>query len=78
MGLICIVSDAEGLSENVIDQETGFVVPKRNPELLAQKISEVVSLPKDELLNMSQNAQKRVKENFILELQQRKFIEFYI
>src|SRR5690606_3559111 len=30
MGLLCVVSSAEGLSENVLDNETGFVVEKQN------------------------------------------------
>jgi len=37
MGKICIVSDAEGLTENVVDGITGFVVPKGNSVALAKK-----------------------------------------
>src|SRR5690606_3201448 len=35
MGKLCIVSNAEGLSENVLHEETGWVVLKYNPEALA-------------------------------------------
>ena len=37
LGLLTIVSDAEGLPENVIHGETGWVVPKRKPKFFAQK-----------------------------------------
>ncbi|MBK7870836.1 MAG: glycosyltransferase family 4 protein [Saprospiraceae bacterium] len=30
MGLLCIVSDAEGLPENILHGQTGWVVPKGN------------------------------------------------
>ena len=39
MGLLCIVSDAEGLPENVLHGQTGWVVPKRQPALLKQSNS---------------------------------------
>ena len=38
MGLLVIVSDAEGLHENVINNVTGWVVKKRNPILLSEKL----------------------------------------
>ncbi|MFT6127210.1 MAG: colanic acid/amylovoran biosynthesis glycosyltransferase [Flavobacteriaceae bacterium] len=77
MGLLCIVSDAEGLSENVLDNETGWVVNKRNAEALANKILEVVNLPIHEKEMMVQRAIKRVKEDFNLEKQQDAFLKFY-
>ena len=44
MGLLCIVSNAEGLAENVLDGKTGWVLPKRQPELLAEKIKDVIGM----------------------------------
>ena len=38
MGLLCIVTDAEGLSENVLDGKTGWVVEKRSPQVIFKRI----------------------------------------
>ena len=38
MGLLSIVSDANGLTENIIHNYTGWVVPKMAPKLLANCI----------------------------------------
>lgn len=77
MGLLCIVSDAEGLSENVLDQQTGWIVEKRNPALLAQKIKEVMLLSPTEKARIRTNATGRVQQEFNLEKQQQEFLEFY-
>ena len=76
-GMLCIVSDAEGLSENVIDGLTGWVVPKRRPDLLAQKIMEVIRMPAETLLTVSNRASERVQKEFNLEKQRREFVNFY-
>jgi colanic acid/amylovoran biosynthesis glycosyltransferase len=77
MGKLCIVSDAEGLSENVIDGVTGFVVAKRNPVSLASKIMDVNGLPTIEKAEISKKAKERVKSEFRIEEQIEKFILFY-
>jgi len=76
-GCLCIVSDAEGLNENVLDGQTGWVVPKRRPDLLAQKIVEVIHKPQSELLEISHRAAKRIKAEFNLEKQRKEFVAFY-
>ncbi|MCC1484889.1 glycosyltransferase family 4 protein [Winogradskyella immobilis] len=77
MGLLCVVSDAEGLSENVLHNETGWVVPLRKPELLVEKIRSVISLPQTEKDGIIQRAKDRVKHEFNVNKQQQKFYEFY-
>ncbi len=77
MGKLCIVSNAEGLPENVINDQTGWVVPKYNPQALAETIHKVIALSPEQKLTISQNAQKRIKEEFNIEKQQREFLEFY-
>jgi glycosyltransferase involved in cell wall biosynthesis len=77
MGLLCVVSDAEGLSENVIDKQTGWVVPKRNPALLADKVLEIVSMEGSERNQIRYNAINRVVNNFNLERQKKMFLQFY-
>ena len=76
-GLLCIVSDAEGLSENILHGETGWVVPKRNPELLADRLIKVISLPEPERARVSRSAVARVRSHFNLEKQKLEFLRFY-
>lgn len=76
-GLICIVCNAEGLPENVEDDKSGFVVPKRNPEALAAKLQYVLSLSDDERQAVSDYAVERVRLHFDVKDQINKFIEFY-
>ncbi len=45
MRLPVVCSDADGLGENVVDGETGFVVPRRNPEALAEKLHLLAERP---------------------------------
>lgn len=77
MGLLCVVSDAEGLSENVLHGQTGWVVHKRRPALLAQQIEEILSMKNDSLIEIRNNAIKRVGEQFNLMKQKEAFISFY-
>ena len=77
MGLLCVVSDAEGLPENIVDGKTGWVVPKNNVDKLADKIVEVVSLSDAEKVKISTAARSRVAEEFTVEKQQQQFVKFY-
>jgi len=77
MGKLCIVSNAEGLSENVLHKKTGWVVPKYNPQALSETISTVLGLNNEEIKTIIQNAQRRVREEFNIEKQQSEFISFY-
>lgn len=76
-GLLCVVSDADGLKENVIDNQTGWVVPKKEPELLAKKIIEVINLPNNDKELIRNNASQRIMNQFNLNQQLDKFIKFY-
>lgn len=77
MGLLCVVSDAEGLQENVLHNQTGIVVPKQAPKLLANAIEAVIHMPLLQKQAMQREAQERVARHFNLNLQQAAFIEFY-
>lgn len=76
-GCICIVSDADGLTENVIDNKTGFIVEKQNPNLLAKKIEEVCAMETAFLNQIRLTALDRVKVEFNLSNQCKKFNSFY-
>ncbi|MBR9845704.1 MAG: glycosyltransferase, partial [Algicola sp.] len=77
MGLMCIVSNAEGLSENVMHNKSGWVVPKREPNLLAKKIREVIYLDEVEKKTIREFAVNRVRSQFGLEDQNLSFLKFY-
>jgi glycosyltransferase involved in cell wall biosynthesis len=77
IGLICIVSDGGALKENIIDGKTGFVVQRRNPDALAEKIREVINKDEKELEIISMNAVERIEKEFNLITQKEKFVSFY-
>lgn len=77
LGRPCIVSDAEGLPENVIDGVTGWVVPFNDPERLRAKVEEVLSLSPEERARIGKTASDRIAASYSLETQLAKFIRFY-
>lgn len=77
MGKLCIVSNAEGLPENVLHEKTGWVVPKYSPELLAAQIEKVLLMDAEKKIRISKNAVERVRREFNVEKQEREFVEFY-
>ena len=76
-GLLCIASDADGLKENVIDKETGWIVPKRDPERLAVQLKEVMNTSEADKKEILVKARERIVSEFTLEAQQKAFLEFY-
>ena len=77
MGLLCIVSDANGLIENITHNHTGWVVPKMAPELLADRIEKVLLTPDETLTQIRHNAITRINRDFSLSKQKDMFFEFY-
>lgn len=77
MGKICVVSDADGLIENIVDNVTGFIVTKRKPVYLAAKILEVIDLTDSEKMSIVNQTIKRVQNEFGIEKQIKSFISFY-
>jgi colanic acid/amylovoran biosynthesis glycosyltransferase len=76
-GAICLASDADGLLENISDGNSGYIIPKRNPEALFEKIIQVINTSREDLLRMSSNATERASAQFDINLQRKKFREFY-
>lgn len=76
-GLMCIVSDAEGLKENVVNEETGWIVPGRDFKAFKNKISEVCKMSFEERKEISETARERVKKEYRSEDQNKKFKEFF-
>jgi colanic acid/amylovoran biosynthesis glycosyltransferase len=77
LGRLCIVSDAEGLSENVLHGRTGWVVPRNESLLLKHTIESVLGMTEAEREAIREAASSRIRDEFSLEVQQRKFIGFY-
>lgn len=77
MGLLCIVTDADGLSENVLDGETGWVITKRSSEKITEKIINILSIDDKKLNKIREYAVSRVQHQYKLELQNKLFREFY-
>ena len=76
-GVLSIVSDGGAFSENVINGETGWVIQKNSPKLLAEKIVEVINLPDSNKEKIRKQAIERIKKEFNIEKQQKEFIDFY-
>lgn len=76
MGLPVICSDADGLGENVVDGETGFVVSKWDVEQLAEKLEWCYN-NYEAARQMGERGIQRVHRHFKIEDQARAFVQFY-
>ncbi len=76
MGLPSVVTDADGLPENVADGETGFVVQRRDARTMAEKLA-LLARVSDLRLAMSRNARRRAEELFSLDRQIAAFEDLY-
>jgi len=77
MGLLCIATDAEGLSENVLDEKTGWVIPKRSPEAITKQIIKIINMEMLQYNEIRENAIIRVNNHFRLKEQIQKWSNFY-
>ena len=77
MGVLTIVSNASGLRENVVDGKTGWVVPKREPILLAKQIKHIISMENTELNKIRLNSIEKVRNKFDLSQQDTHFNNFF-
>ena len=76
MELPVVCTDADGLPENVADGLTGFVVPRRSPLALTEKLAAVAADP-DLRRRMGEAGRRRVLAQFRLEDQISRFDRFY-
>lgn len=76
-GLICIVSDAQGLAENIENEKSGFVVPSRNEKALADTIIRVMNMTPQARETMGKYASQRVRKKFNINNQVNRFLKFY-
>jgi len=66
-GLPIVATDVGGNREVVLDGVTGFLVPPRNPEALAQAMLRMMDLSEEKRQEMGRAARKHVEENFSLD-----------
>jgi glycosyltransferase involved in cell wall biosynthesis len=76
MELPVVCTDADGLPENVADRETGFVVSRRDPAAMAEKL-EVLARDPALARRMGRAGRRRVQERFRLADQLDRWEKFY-
>ncbi|MEM8934398.1 MAG: glycosyltransferase family 4 protein, partial [Acidobacteriota bacterium] len=76
MAIPAVVSDADGLPENVADGETGFVVPRRDPDAAARRLAELVRNPELRLA-MGRAGRCRVEHHFTPQAEISAFEDLY-
>lgn len=74
MQKLIITTDAVGCREVIEDGITGFTVPIKNPELLAEAMLKVMALPLEQRITMG----KAGREKIIREFSEAKVIESYL
>jgi len=77
MQLSVVTTNADGLSENVEDEVTGFVVPTYDAGALSEKLEWCYRNP-ERLKLMGEEGRKRVMDKFRIEQQLNKFEAFYM
>jgi len=77
MGLLSIVTNADGLSENVLDGETGWVVPKRSPKAITEQLIKIINMNMSKYNKIREKAVKRVNNEFCSTNQINKWVAFY-
>ncbi|MEI8039974.1 MAG: glycosyltransferase family 4 protein [Verrucomicrobiota bacterium] len=76
MGLPVVCSDAGGLPENVVDGETGFVVPRRDANALAERLQRLALSPSLRA-QMGEAGRRRVRSRFRIQDQITDFEKLY-
>ncbi len=76
MAVPVVCTDADGLAENVADGETGFVVPRRDPDGIAQRLRELADDP-DRRSRMGRAGRQRVLDHFTPASQTAAFVRFF-
>ncbi len=76
MALPVICTDADGLTENIADGTTGYIVPKWDEQAIAEKV-EMLWNDKAHIEEMGKAGAERVQEHFTIEKQIASFVTFY-
>ncbi len=75
-GLPVVTTDADGLAENVRDGETGYVVPRRDPESLARALMSLSRHP-EHRASLGTAAARHARSSYSLDAQMDAFMLLY-
>ena len=76
-GAVVLGSNSGGMSEIIEDGKSGFLVEPKNPTALAKRIKEILLLNSEEKEIISNNAVKRIKDNFSMEVILNQTLDYY-
>ena len=76
-GLPIVVTDVGGNREVVVDGKTGFLVPPKDPEALAQAMLRLMALPKEERARMGRAARQYIETYYSLDKVVEQWEELY-
>lgn len=77
IGVPVLSTNCGGMAEVIIPKETGWLVPVRDPEALANAIVEIKDTSEAELQNIAKNAHYFVKRHFNAEVSIKQFLSLY-
>ena len=60
--LLVLSTDCGGMKELITHEESGFIVPSRNPEAIAKQIAKIVNLSEKDIEHIVFKARKKVEE----------------
>ena len=66
LGVLTVATDAGGIRENIEDGYSGWLVPKRNAEAMAEKIKKIIALSGEEKEKIKATAKERIRQTFYL------------
>lgn len=76
-GGIVIGSNSGGMSEIISNEENGFLIPPHQPKILAKTIQKAINLSEQQRQEISQNAQKRIRDDFSMDTILQQTISYY-
>lgn len=76
-GGIVIGSNSGGMSEIISNEENGFLIPPHQPKILAKTIQKVINLSEQQRQEISQKAQKRIRNDFSMDTILQQTISYY-
>jgi glycosyltransferase involved in cell wall biosynthesis len=76
-GKYCVVSDAEGMNEIIIDGTTGSITPKGDWMAIADAIENYYQMPYVSRLASSSESIKFIERDYLRSLQTQKWIDFF-
>jgi colanic acid/amylovoran biosynthesis glycosyltransferase len=76
-GLYCVVSDAEGMREVIVDGATGAIVPKGDSKAIAAAIKDFLMLNPEEHKKIGENAIMHIRDGFSRDIQIRLWVDFF-